>query len=39
MLDLQERKRALAAGVLGRSGEQRTAFGEDDLKALFEPLR
>jgi hypothetical protein len=39
MLDLQERKRALAAGVLGPSGEQRTAFGEDDLKALFEPLR
>ena len=39
MLDLQERKRALADGVLGRPGEQRAAFGEDDLKLLFEPLR
>ena len=39
MLALQQRKRELAEGVLGPSGEQRTAFGEDDLKALFEPLR
>ena len=39
MLALQERKRALAAGVLGQAGGKRAAFGEDDLQALFQPLR
>ncbi len=39
MLELQERKRALAAGVLNRAGGALAAFGEDDLQALFQPLR
>ena len=39
MLELQERKRALAAGVLSRGGGALAAFGEDDLQALFQPLR
>lgn len=39
MLELQERKRALAAGVLGAAGGGRAAFDEDDLRALFQPLR
>ena len=32
-------KRALAGSVLGSPDGQRAAFGEDDLKLLFEPLR
>ena len=39
MLALQERKRALAEGVLGQASAERAAFGEDDLQALFQPLR
>ena len=39
MLELQERKRALAAGVLSQGGGALAAFGEDDLQALFQPLR
>ena len=39
MLELQERKRALAAGVLSQAGGALAAFGEDDLQALFQPLR
>jgi SNF2 family DNA or RNA helicase len=39
MLALQERKRALADGVLGEASGARAAFGEDDLQALFQPLR
>ena len=39
MLELQERKRALAAGVLSQGGGAMAAFGEDDLQALFQPLR
>ncbi|MFZ1428842.1 MAG: DEAD/DEAH box helicase, partial [Geminicoccaceae bacterium] len=38
MLELQERKRALAAGVLSQAGGALAAFGEDDLQALFQPL-
>jgi SNF2 family DNA or RNA helicase len=38
MLELQERKRALAAGVLDEAGGELTSFGEDDLEALFRPL-
>ena len=39
MLALQERKRALAEGVLGEAAAARAAFGEEDLQALFAPLR
>ena len=38
MLELQERKRALAAGVLGQAGGKLAAFAEADLQALFQPL-
>jgi SNF2 family DNA or RNA helicase len=38
MLELQERKRALAAGVLDEAGGELGSFGEDDLEALFRPL-
>lgn len=39
MLALQERKRVLARGVLDEAGVGRTAFGEEDLRALLAPLR
>ena len=39
MLELQERKRALAAGVLGQAGGKLAAFAEADLQALFQPLQ
>ncbi len=39
MLALQERKRSLAESVLDEAGAERSAFGEEDLQALFAPLR
>ena len=38
MVELQA-KNALAEGVLGQASAERAAFGEDDLQALFQPLR
>jgi superfamily II DNA or RNA helicase len=38
MLELQEKKRSLAAGVLDEAGGDFAAFGEADLEALFSPL-
>lgn len=38
MLELQERKRALAAGILDESGEGFASFGEADIERLFQPL-
>jgi hypothetical protein len=38
MLELQEKKRALAAGVLDEAGGDFAAFGEADLETLFAPL-
>ena len=38
MLELQEKKRALAAGVLDEGGETFAGFGEADLELLLRPL-
>ena len=38
MLELQARKQALAAGVLGHDAPGAEKFGEDDLRALLAPL-
>ena len=38
MLELQERKRALAAGIYDERGEDGPAFEAADLERLFEPL-
>jgi hypothetical protein len=38
MLELQERKRALAAGVLDAAGGELAGFVEADLEALLQPL-
>ena len=38
MLELQERKRALAAGIYGDRGEDGPVFDAADLERLFEPL-
>ncbi len=38
ILALQDRKRALAAGLYGERKERDAAFSADDLDALFEPL-
>ncbi len=38
ILELQQRKRALAEGVLGRDAEGAVKFGESDLEGLLAPL-
>ena len=38
ILALQERKAALAAGILAEDHEGTVKFGEDDIAALFSPL-
>ncbi|MBC7502098.1 MAG: SWF/SNF helicase family protein, partial [Herminiimonas sp.] len=38
ILDLQARKSALAAGVLGEDGATTPKFGPDDVAALLAPL-
>lgn len=35
MLELQKRKRGVAEGILGKSGEKTSAFTVDDIKNLF----
>ena len=39
MLELQERKKALAAGIYGAGGKLAAFFAEADLQALFQPLK
>jgi len=38
ILALQERKAALAAGILAEDHEGTVKFGEDDIRALLAPL-
>ena len=38
MVELQDKKRALAAGVLSQGGGAFAGFGEDDLELLLRPL-